>query len=151
MKSKIFLFSILISLSISFNSCSDDDESPKFLYKYGGSIWTLTNNRGNYYRINNDENNPIEAWIGPSGTQGKYWHYSFFSEDNKETKIIEHKENKFVVSYFFHSDPNNTIFTTTYKVIDREKMTVKSTKGGELSSEETYERTQVNLYDLPLH
>ena len=60
-------FALIALISISFVSCSSDDEEDKsFLETHGGTVWKLGEPEDGfsvYAQINSTESNPFEIWV----------------------------------------------------------------------------------------
>ena len=92
LKHYLLLFTILLSLIVSFNGCSDDDEpiSQTFLEKYDGTNWVNTDELTIYLRLNSNTNKPIEQWVLFGDCY--YYNYDFeFEKDGVQYQKIELK------------------------------------------------------------
>jgi len=117
LKHKFIYFFMLLSLVVSFNACSDDDDKPEtFLEKYDGTKWTPTAFENTLYlQFINDNNILFELWAidFEDNNSTCYTHYNFSDElDNGETiKIIENSTNKLVVQIISDGETETDTFT----------------------------------------
>lgn len=96
-KSKWAVLSLvaLVTLSLSFVSCSsdDDDEASLFLENHGGTLWNFSEQISGtslYLRINSSESNPFEIWLKWPGSSC----YDHEGVDDSETpEVLENTKN----------------------------------------------------------
>ena len=93
LKHNLIFFSIILSLIVSFNGCSDDEDDiiqQTWLEKYDGTKWE--DGDGLYWRIIDNTNTILESWYhdGPC-----YW-YSI-PNGNVNLEIIENSTSKLVL------------------------------------------------------
>jgi hypothetical protein len=88
-------FALIALISISFVSCSSDDEEDKsFLETHGGTVWKLGEPEDGfsvYAQINSTESNPFEIWVYDE-SRDCYEYESITDEGSPE--VIENRENK---------------------------------------------------------
>lgn len=99
LKNKLLYIFILLSLAISFNSCSDDDDdvtTQTFLEKYDGTKWVYTGEYTVYIRINNNTNKFVEQWFFVFEAECYYYDFDYVSEN---TEIIENLKDKIIFKY----------------------------------------------------
>ena len=96
LKHYLLLFSILLSLIVSFNGCSDDDEptSQTFLEKYDGTKWINMDEHTRYIKFNNKTENLVEQWILFGDC---YYYNSDYESEN--LNIIENSIDNLIVKY----------------------------------------------------
>ena len=104
LKQKFLYFFILLSLTVSFNGCSDDDEPQTFLEKYDGTKWTF-NGEGMYIRIIDNTNIILEEWY----LDGDCYEYDTFNDGIIE--IIENSTNKLVIQVTDDGEIETLTFT----------------------------------------
>lgn len=93
---RIKAFALIALISISFVSCSDDDndDEKSFLEAHGGTVWKLGEPEdvlSAYSQINNSLSNPFEIWVF-NALSDCYIYESITDEGSPE--VIENRENK---------------------------------------------------------
>ena len=92
LKHRFLYIFILLSLTISFNSCSDDDEPQTFLEKYDGTKWFSDDDDDLYIRIIDNTSVIFEQWF-----LGHDCYYYYTLGDNDSVEIIENSKDKLVL------------------------------------------------------
>ena len=97
-KFRIFGLLALLTVSLSFVSCSDDGDKVKsFLETHGDTVWKFMapfDGGSIYVQINDDATNPFEIWFSIS-EEACFIYESI--EDDGSPEIIESSENKIVI------------------------------------------------------
>ena len=152
-KHKFLYLFILLGLTISFNSCSDDedDDEPKdqtFLEKYDGTKWVHKIGNTSYYKIIN--NNLNNLWEFYHNEMDGCYRYSSQFEDGETYEIIENLENKLVYIYRYNSTDYITVTLTVLN--DRLSQTILEVEDGVTESDDPwfYDKTSVNIGELDL-
>lgn len=138
---------VLMLLSASIISCSDDENNTDFWENHGGTVWKYSESTGTIYaKINSSKTNPIEVWV--SLFDACYIHDSFTSAG--DTEILENKENKVVIRV----DESDTEYTILEMSVSGNNLTISSEfyEDGSLSENEMFilVQTDDNLDDLEL-
>lgn len=131
-KHLIFALSTLLVFTISFNSCSDDDDDPviseTFLEKYVGSIWILTDDGGvpdeadvpTYFRFINDANKILEGWYLDFVEAECYYHIEGINIDSGNMTLQENSQTKLVIQIVYSDETETytcTIQGDTLKIV----------------------------------
>ena len=140
LKHNLLFFSIILSLIVSFNGCSDDEDDiiqQTWLEKYDGTRWE--DGDGLYWRIIDNTNTILESWYhdGPC-----YWHS--IPEGNENFEIIENSTNKLV----FRVVEDDNTQTITFRV-NGDTLTVLLEYNGR-SETISFKKTAVNVDDFTL-
>lgn len=162
-KHLIFALSTLLVFTISFNSCSDDDDDNSsdaraFLELYEGTTWELNDDGGvvefeevpAYFRFVNDATNVIDGWYRVSNNE-EFCYYNILgiNLDNGDMTLVGKSENKIVIKITYTDE------TETYTVtIQGDILTIVMVYKEEGWPAETYtlyfDKTTVNVDALPL-
>ncbi len=110
-KRKFLYFFIILGLTVTFNSCSDDDDDnfQTFLEKYDGTKWVNTDEFTFYIRLNDNTNKLIESWILFDDC---YFYDADFESESVE--LIENSKDKLIIKYT--DDGDITTVTITMQV-----------------------------------
>ena len=141
----------LLALSLTFVSCSDDDdEQSSFLENHGGSVWKFSDEfsgTGIYLRINNSESNPFEIWLQWPGTDC-YLHEGV--DDSETPDVLENSKNTLKLRV----DDSATEYTIVTLTVSGDFLTISSEyyENGSLVEDESVilARTSDKVSDLPL-
>jgi len=140
LKRNLLFISIILSLVVSFNGCSDDDDDiiqQTWLEKYDGTKWE--DGDGLYWRIIDNTNIILESWYhdGPC-------YYHSISDGNVNFEIIENSTNKLV----FRVVEDDNTQTITFRV-NGDTLTVLLEYNGR-SETISFKKTAVNVDDFTL-
>jgi hypothetical protein len=124
LKNKVLSILILLVLSVSLNSCGDDNSIKSFLEKYGDTDWKFsepTIGETLYVRILNDSSNPFDIWFSVAEA-GCFIHESL--GDGGTVEVLENTENGFKIKVVDDGNPSEyAIFTFT---VTADILTIKS-------------------------
>ena len=144
LKHKLLYIFILLSLAISFNGCSSDDDditSQTFLEKYDGTKWVYTDEFTIYIRINNNTNKFIEQWFYVFEAECFYYDFDSVSEN---TEIIENLKDKIIFEY---TDEGVTETVTVTMQDETLKVVIKEGNEEEILY---FDKTSVNVDDFEI-
>lgn len=136
LKHKILYIFVLISLAISFNGCTDDNDVPiqTLLEKYDGTKWVNTDEISFYLRLNDNTNKLVETWI----LFGDCYFYSYDLESDS-VEIIENSNSKLIIRYTDDGD-----ITTITITIQEDVLKVFVQDDGETETI-LFDKTSVNV------
>jgi len=140
LKHNLLFFSIILSLIVSFNGCSDDEDDiiqQTWLEKYDGTKWE--DGDGLYWRIIDNTNTIIESWYH----DGPCYAY-YISDGNVIFEIIENSTNKLV----FHVIEDGNTQTVTLRV-NGDTLTVLF-EYNDKSDSISFKKTTVDVDDFTL-
>ena len=142
LKHKFLCIFIFISLAISFNGCSDDDDditSQTFLEKYDGTKWVNDDELTIYIRLNNNTNKLIESWF----LFGDCYFYDYDFE-SQGVEIVENSKDKLIIKY---TDDGDTITVTVTMQGEILRVVIKEGNEEEIL---LFDKTSVNVDDFEI-
>lgn len=149
-KLKAFGLIAFLMFSMSFISCSDDDDPKSFLETHGGTVWNFAEEDAGisiYVQLNSTVSNPFEIWMDLLGV-GCYLYQSI--EDDGTPEVIEDSENKVVIRV--EENDTDYILLTLRVVGNRLTVTTEEYEDGELDENQTIilDKSSDNVDDLEI-
>ena len=144
----LYLF-ILLGLTISFNSCSDDDELKSFLEKYYETLWKSTDRSDytEYIKFIGKTKFELGIWVRHDEYNEDCFYHSY---ENDDYTIIENSSNKLVLESTWDDGGDLYKYIITITVSGDIMKVVMFDENENESETYFYEKSSTNVDDLPI-